>query len=475
MWIGRRMALMGGVFIVAAVVLGGSAPCIAEGQGGAPSVAMVLENDHFKATVCADGRLTTFVDKRSGKDFCQKAGGASLAWVRIDKKVVPCTAAAKKGDQLELRFGETGVVAAVKPVVRKRYVVFEVVSLDGKDVEEFAFIDVPIRRDDAPKDPFVACALALNLQTNVREIPQPATRLWATCHSRFGFVGARVAVIACPHGILRDVMKEVVTAAPDLPKSDVGGPWALDSPANKGSYLFNFGDMSEQTVDQWIELAQSLGINQIDFHGGGSFRFGDCRPNPKTYPKGFESLKAVIDRLHAAGIKAGLHTYAFFINKGCPWVTPVPDPRLGKDATFTLAAAMTDKGDTVPVVETTKDMSTITGFFVRNSVTLQIDDELITYTGVSKEAPYTFTGCARGACGTKPAAHAAGAKVHHLKECFGLFLPDGDSTLLVEVAAKAAEAYNTCGFDMIYLDALDGEDTLGGGENSWHYGSKFVF
>jgi hypothetical protein len=28
---------------------------------------------------------------------------------------------------------------------------------------------------------------------------------------------------------------------------------------------------------------------------------------------------------------------------------------------------------------------------------------------------------------------------------------------------------------MIYEDALDGEDILAGGENAWHYGSKFVF
>jgi len=43
------------------------------------------------------------------------------------------------------------------------------------------------------------------------------------------------------------------------------------------------------------------------------------------------------------------------------------------------------------------------------------------------------------------------------------------------VARNAAETFNECGFDMIYLDALDGEDILGGRENSWHYGSKFVF
>ena len=65
--------------------------------------------------------------------------------------------------------------------------------------------------------------------------------------------------------------------------------------------------------------------------------------------------------------------------------------------------------------------------------------------------------------------------MYKLKECFGLFTPDADSTLLAEVAKNTADTFNECGFDMIYLDALDGEDILAGGEYSWHYGSKFVF
>ncbi len=68
-----------------------------------------------------------------------------------------------------------------------------------------------------------------------------------------------------------------------------------------------------------------------------------------------------------------------------------------------------------------------------------------------------------------------GAKVHHLKECFGLFVPDPDTTLLTEVAAATADTFNECGFDMIYFDALDGEDILGGAQWSWHYGSRFVY
>ncbi len=438
-------------------------------------VAVSFENDHLRYAIGADGRNAHFVDKRTGKDYCDPKRNAAFARVKIGKQEHGATSVSGDAKRIRVAFGKSGVTAVMRATVHNRHLVLEVVSLEGKGVESFVFLDVPLTQETTAKDAFVGCALALNLRTNVAGIPQPSTQLRATCYSRFGFPGAQVALVGCPQSVLRDVLKEVVLAAPDLPHSKVGGPWALDAEINQGSYLFNFGGLSEETVDDWIKMARDVGINQIDFHGGGSFRFGDCWPNPKTYPNGLASLKAVVDRLHDAGISAGLHTYAFFINKKCPWVTPIPDPRLAKDATFTLAGSLTTDAATVPVAESTKDMSTTTGFFVRNSVTLQIDDELITYAGISKEAPYAFTQCKRGAYGTRATGHEAGAKVHHLKECFGLFVPDADSTLLTEVAARTAETFNECGFDMMYLDALDGEDILGGRENGWHYGSKFVF
>ena len=435
---------------------------------------ITLENRHVKYVIGPDGANLHLIDKRAGKDYCVRKPGSHFAQVKKAGSSYDASAVSSADGCLTVEFGRSGVRAVIQAKAGKDYFTLEVLSLTGEQVEELAFpnIRLVLSRD---KDPFVGCALALNLKTNVLEIPGPNTDLRAMCYPRFGFKGAKVAIIGCPHSQLRQVMKDVVSAAKDLPQSPLGGPWALDAEINRGSYIFNFGNLSEDKVDEWIQLARRYGMNQIDFHGGVSFRFGDYRPNPVTYPNGRASLKAVIDKLHAAGITAGLHTYAFLIDKSCPWVTPVPDPRLGKDATFTLAEALTPDATTAPVVESTKDMSAIVGYGVRNSVTLQVDDELIIYSGVSKEPPYAFTGCQRGAHGTKIAPHARGAKVHHLKECFGLFAPDGDSTLLTEVAAKTAETFNECGFDMIYLDALDAEDILGGPENGWHYGSKFVF
>jgi hypothetical protein len=458
----RRLALLIGMGV-------SFLPSLAEAE-----IVGVVETSTLRLAVSGDARVVEFVDSQSGQNYVAGEGGP-CAWVRKANQLLPATSLSVVDSQWHVRFGESGMEAVLRPIAHPRHVVWEVVSLSSEDVEEFVFCDVPLKLQGAPAEPFAACALALNLKTNVAELPRPASRLRAVCYPKFGCAGAAVAIVACPSAELRAALQEAVSAAPELPHSPLGGPWALDAPINRGSYLFNFDGITEENVDEWIALARSLGMTQIDFHGGSSFRFGDFRLNPTRYPQGRASMRAVIDKLHAAGIAAGLHTYAFFIAKDCPWVTPVPDPRLASDATFTLTEPLTAETDTMTVGESTRNVSAITGFFVRNSVTLRIDNELITYTGVRTEPPFGFIGCRRGANGTQAAAHAPGAKVHHLKECFGLFVPDPDTTLFTEVAAATADTFNDCGFDMIYFDALDGEDILGGAQWAWHYGSRFAY
>ena len=444
----------------------------AQADSGDTTMSFTLENDTLRYTIGSDGRSLRFEDRSTGQDYCRTA---PFAWIWKADTRHDATSASYTDGRITVAFGDTGISAVIGVTTHKRHLVFEVLAVSDETIDAFVFADINLTLKGTLDEPFAACALSLDLQTNVMRIPGPTNVLQAICYPRFGFAGAEAAIIGCPTEQLRYAMQEAVDAAPELPHSPLGGPRALDEHANRGSYLFNFGDLTVDTADKWIALASNLGITQIDFHGGRSFRFGDCRPNPDMYPDGVAGFKAVIDKLHDAGIKAGLHTYAHFIDKSTAWVTPVPDPRLAKDAEFTLAESVDADDAEVRVEESTEDMSATIGFFVRNSVTIQIDDELIIYSAVDKDAPYGFTGCQRGAYGTAVAPHAAGAKVYHLKECFGLFAPDGDSTLLEEVAAKSAEFYNACGFDMMYLDALDGEDVLGGAAWSWHYGSKFVF
>lgn len=438
--------------------------------------AVVLENETVRWEWGTDGRTLRFLDKANGVDCLDTkvAGGSPRLRVGIEE-LLPASCE-QQGDLIEISFGRPGYTATLKAICNRTHITLEVVKVEGEGIESLVVADVPLLPEQERPNEFSMCALALNLQTYVAEIPGPSILLHAECFRRFGIVGSKVALLACPPDDMRDLMKSVVSAADGLPHSSLGGPWALDSEAARGSYLIDSeGKLSESTLDGWIDLAGKLGIKQIDLHTGRSLRFGDYVPNPAVFPDGVASLRAITDRLHEAGILVGLHTYAFFIGKDTPWVTPVPDPRLAKDATFTLAADLVPDSTSITVIETTGLMSAVTGFQIRNSATLQIGDELIVYKNLSKVPPYQFTECTRGAHGTRVTEHRTGAKVHHLKECFGLFVPDGDSSLFVEVAEKTASLYNDAGFDMIYLDALDGSDIIAGGENAWYYGSKFVF
>jgi hypothetical protein len=438
-----------------------------------PAAGAIIQNRYLLYAIATDGRNLQFIDHRTGRNYALPDSPCAL--VKRGDRNYPATSASFKDGLLKLQFAGAHTEAVIRVEIKPTHLLYQVVSLTGPGVDEFVFADIPLTLRGLPDEPFAGSVLAMNLQTLVRDFPQPLSRLTASCFPKFGFAGAQVALMACPPADLRRIMQEVVTQAQAVPQSPLGGPWAWDAQPARGSYLFDFGNLNEETVGDWIGLVQSLGFTQIDFHGGRSFRFGDCRVNPEVFPRGREGFKAAIAKLHSAGISAGLHTYAFFIDKKADWVTPVPDPRLAKDATFTLAQDLSADSVILPVVEPTEHVSTVTGFFVRNSVTLRLENELITYSGVSKSPPFAFTGCKRGACGTRMTPHPRGARLDHLKECFGLFVPEPETTLLGEVAQRTADFYNECGFDMIYLDALDGEDILGGAEFAWHYGSQFVF
>ena len=122
-----------------------------------------------------------------------------------------------------------------------------------------------------------------------------------------------------------------------------------------------------------------------------------------------------------------------------------------------------------------KTFQRLQDFLLETVVSLRIGSELIEFSGVTKTPPYKFTGCKRGANGTKPSSHPVNEKVFHLSEMFGRFVPGPETALFNEIARNTAEIVSDCGFDGIYFDAIDGSDILGGEENFWYYGTKFIF
>ncbi|NCO34006.1 MAG: hypothetical protein GW893_09095 [Armatimonadetes bacterium] len=430
---------------------------------------VILENELVRYAIGEDGQNREIVDVKSGVNHLSGAP-SSCATVMTHGQERSASAVAYSDGKLMIEFGASGVVAVIRVDTQPGYFLFTVESVSG-DPDELAFVNIPTTLEAKADQLFSASVIALNLQTNVEELPGPQKHLWAACYQCFGLVGAQAGLVASPFSEMRGIMKIMVNEAEGVPHSPYGGPFAMDADITYGSYLF--GTPSIETVDSWIELCKDIGFTQIDFIG--CLNYGDYQPFPNLYPNGYADVRAVTDRLHDAGILAGLHTMSFSINKACNWVTPVPDPRLAKERAYTLAENIDTESSVVPLAEPTTDLPKYIGYYVRRSMTLQIDDELIEYTTVADESSYAVTGCRRGACGTAPALHAKGAPVHHLKECWGCFAPDGEATLFGEVANRIATVINECGFDFTYLDGLDGAHIIGGEENRWHYGAKFAF
>lgn len=450
-------------------------PILAATTWAGEPVPVVLENPLVRYVISSEGRNLAFVDRAAGTNYLRVPGSSPCALARVGGRDLPATAAALAGGRLTLRFGADGPQAVLKAEARPSCVVLSVESVSGGDVEALTFLNVPLTLRGTPNERFGACAHSLNLFTRVDALPALQGELRASCEKKFGLIGARVAIVGAPMERMLPALQATLAAASELPVCRTAGAWAREAPFNRGSYLFNFGTLTETNVTDWIEMSRSLGFNQIDNHGGGGFfRFGSMELNREKWPDGWECWQRIVARLHAAGIGSIFHTYAFFIDKQSRYVTPVPDRRLDAFRVFTLAEPLSAEAAEIAVKESTAGLSTVTGFFEHNSVVLHIGDELVTFGGVSQQAPWRFTGVQRGALGTRAAAHEAGAPARHLKECFGLFVPDPESSLFTEIAANHADVVNRCGFDGIYLDAIDGASILRGGDECWYWGNKFV-
>lgn len=434
-----------------------------------------LENSDVKYSINKKGQNIFFIDKKSGINYLNRDTISYCASLIQAGKEYLVTAASIKDNFLKLEFKNAGASVDILITKGKNNFVIEVTNVIG-NFESLTFLNIPLKLKGLSSEAFAACVLPMNLFTHVPEIPVLQTHLQAICYKRFGIKGAKISLIGVQQSNILSVMREVMKRNKDIPYSTAGGAWAQLSKEGYGSYLMNFGTLTEETTGEWIKMCRNLGFNQIDNHGGGKgfFKFGDFELDPENWPDGWDGFKRINKRLHAAGISSIFHTYAFFIDKNSKYVTPVPSEDLGYFNSFTLAEPMSKDATEITVKESTDSISLITGFFVRNSLTIRIGKELIEFSGISKTAPYKFIGCKRGVHGTTASTHLTNDKAYHLREMFGRFVPGPETPLFDEIARRTAEIVKQADFDGIYLDAIDGSDIIAGEENFWYYGGKFV-
>lgn len=436
-----------------------------------------FENEYLKLAMSPEGRIQTFTDKRSGKNYSVQGAGNTVLSLKKDGRTHQPSRCSRSGSLLAVEFDQAAVKVECALVARRHYLTMEVKSVEGAGIEELTLSDLRLDISDhigtmanlAWNEEFAACVMALNLQTNAFGRSLQKARLWSACYPKFGLVGAKIGLVGCPATKVRSVIKEMVMRE-GFAQSEVGGAWALDAEENRYSYLFSYA--TERDVDDWIAMARSGGFKQLLVSDIGPY--GHYNPYPKKYPHGLDGVQSVVGKIHAAGLKAGWHMLAFTIQKSDPWVSPVPNKYLATGRELTLAATVSAEDTFIPTLQSPEGLPIHSGFWFRGGRDIVVGDEILTYTGLQTDSPYGLTGCRRGANGTRAVPHAKGSTLRNLKEVFATYVPEPDSPLMQQMVERIAHIANYCRFDMMYFDGLDGADVFAGREWSWHYGPRFA-
>ena len=253
--------------------------------------------------------------------------------------------------------------------------------------------------------------------------------------------------------------------AMDAFERDLGLPRGVESRRSEAitRSVYWTSSASPATIDRHIALAKQGGFSNMLFYytaiftgakgdrswaGIGDYELGG------EYANGPASLREMLAKIKAAGIRPGLHVMHTFVGRKTHYVTPVADPRLNLTCRFTLAQPLdAAQGGDVLVQEDPSRCPTNV-----ESRVLRFGGELLSYEGFTTERPYRFTGVRRGHWDTRPVAHERGQIGGVLDVCeyeaMSCYI-DQDSDLQDEIAEKIAKAYD-CGFEFLYCDGSEG-------------------
>jgi hypothetical protein len=428
--------------------------------GLAAAQQVIFETASARLTVETSGIVSSLTDKQNGRQELGPAG-QPIATVTVGGHEIPASSFECNGSLCHVAFGASRLSADYRITTTSDYFLFELITVQGSGMDKLTFLqistDLPtsggqflaVRWDDS-------FALSIIGLTPDIETAVTGPRLSAIVYPQFGIAGRRAVLIAQPPARFLNVVEKVEQNFRMIsPPPMIGGEWAKFSPTASSNYLFT--DLTEANVDDIVRYARAGHIPYIlIFANTWAASLGSYPINRASYPHGEPGLKAVVDKLHAAGIRVGLHMLTDEVSKTDAWVRPIPNPGLLKAGQTTLAEAISTSQ---------AEFSTpypLTGAPIP-AADLQIDNEIL---HCARIAGGSFSECQRGYSGTVPAAHHAGAPVLRLAEADNAYLADLRSPLLGRITARIAGLINTLGFDMV---DFDGGELNGADGPSWYW------
>lgn len=450
---------------------------------------IILENNHFRLVIAKNCTAKSLVCKATGEECLAK--GVSLPLFSVTqlrpfnneiKLAYPCKRTAFSANRIRMENGRLIIgfeiipyEAVVRVQICPRYIAFSLekfivlpshydyLKLDTPPAVEFCLLQLPVRNrkyfgdwlNVSWDDSTAVNLLAAAPQTLIDAEKQDGYRiLHAHVEKSFGMLGPAAALIVSDTAHLLDGVADV--------EEDFDLPRGVKSRKNTltNASIYCVSDLNAQTVDEHIRWAKKGGFRLMEINDFSFFEeteYWGFRGNydfRKEYANGHTDVKAILDKVKAAGIHPGFHFLHTHIGLRSRYVTPVADHRLNLLDRFTLSRPLNPE-DTVIYVE----QDTISAPVSDRRRVLKFGGELITYEGCSTEYPFCFTGCVRGAFDTIPATYPAGymGGVLDVSEYAygGTCYLDQNSSLADEIADKLAAAYN-CGCEFAYFDGSEG-------------------
>jgi len=432
----------------------------------------ILKTKSFQIKLDEKGCALSLYCTRCGREIALDSEPFVILKKTEEENVLP-TAFKHEGDRLVYSFDKTEV--ALRVIERDEWLELLVLTELSGDVFgiEFGLMNITGFETLEKKPALFSYALTENV--NEKMYPDANNgKSYGLAMTRFGTKGARLAVVFCRESEICDVLKKIhaTLSKDDRAVLPIAGPYAREYHKNHGNYIIN-SDTSVEKLQEYIDFYTQMGVTQLDFHQGpNTFRQGDFYFH--KYEGSAERFKNEFARpLSEAGILSGLHTYAYYIDTSCAPILSNPkwyDQLCYLDDEYTLDEDLVPDQAFVKTVEDTSSFDTNHTFFSDSLPHVLIDNEIVMVK--PENGGFTITG--RGMAGTPHTEHRKGARVRHFFGRFCMFTPVPGSELFFKIARDTAKAYNEGGFEMIYLDALDGIGHHCPKNEAWYWAGRFV-
>ena len=447
---------------------------------------VVIENDQMKLVITGDGIAKSLVFKPTNTE-CLIQGKRIPVSTIIEprpyqnevklaypnkKTTFKSNAVRKEGDNLVIGYELIPWEATVGVKIATDYIAFTMeafnltedygITMTEPPISEMWFLRLPVRNlghwgdwlNVIWDDNVAVNVLATDPCANADSEEGEGYRiLQAGVDEKVKLTGVTAALITCAKDELLDKIAIV--------EEDYKLPHGVASRRHdlyNASYYWT-SNVTPVNVDEHIKYAKMGGFRLMNIYypafldSRGYRHIGNYDDYRDEYPNGKADLKAMLDKIKAAGITPGCHFLHSHIGRDSKYVTPVADHRLNLLRIFTLAEPL-GRTDTTIYVEQNPQGSTMAG----NRKVLKIGGELVSYKWYTTTSPYMFCGCVRGIDETKPSAQPEGYMFGLLDVSeFGAtsVYIDQYSDLQDEVADGIADLWDA-GFEFIYFDGSEG-------------------